>query len=60
MQKILTDEHDDNVWVRVVPELPEPPVEVLVGELLGDVIDEEGPHRAAVVGGGDGGVTLLA
>ena len=52
-------QHDDDVGVGVVPELPEPPLDVLVCEVLGDVVDEEGAHSPPVVGGGDGAVSLL-
>ena len=44
----------------MVPELPEPPLHVLVGEVLGDVVHEERAHGPAVVGAGDGAVPLLA
>ena len=52
-------QHDDDVGVGVVPELPEPPLDVLVCEVLGDVVDEERAHGPPVVGGGDGAVPLL-
>ena len=42
----------------MVPQLPQPPLDVLVGEMLGDVIDQEGAHCPAVVpaqGGQEGG-----
>ena len=52
-------QHDDDVGVGVVPELPEPPLHVLVCEVLGDVVDEESAHSPPVVGGGDGAVSLL-
>ena len=31
----FTHQHDDNVGVSVVPQLPQPPLHVLVGEMLG-------------------------
>ena len=30
-----TDQHDHDVGVRMVPELPQPPLHILVGEVLG-------------------------
>ena len=57
---LANNQHDDDVCVGVVPELPEPPLHVLVGEVLGDVVDEERAHGPAVVGAGDGAVPLLA
>mmetsp|Transcript_803 Transcript_803/g.1763 ORF Transcript_803/g.1763 Transcript_803/m.1763 type:complete len:161 (-) Transcript_803:18-500(-) len=53
-------EHNDDVGLGVVPELLEPALHVLKGAVLGNVIDEQSTDGAAVVGGGDGTVTLLA
>ncbi len=44
-----TDQHDDDVGVCVVPEFPEPPLHVLVGQVLRDVVHQQGAHGAAVV-----------
>ena len=60
----------------MVPELPQPPLHILVGEVLGcsselqhfvftvksftDIVDKESPDSSSVVGGGDGPVPLLA
>ena len=57
---LVSDQHDDNVGVGMVPELLEPPGHVLVGLVLADVVDEQGADGASVVGGGDGAVALLA
>jgi len=57
--RLVTNQHDDDVGVGVVPELPKPPLDVLVCEVLGDVVDEERAHGPPVVGGGDGAVPLL-
>lgn len=48
-----------NVGVGMIPQLLQPPRDVLVSLLLGDVVNEEGTHGAAVVGRCDGTVTLL-
>jgi len=57
---LVAHQHDDDVLVGVVAQLPQPPLHVLVGQMLGNVIDEQGSHSTAVVGRGDGAVTLLA
>lgn len=44
----------------MVPQLLQPPRHVLVGLMLGDVVDKQGADGAAIVGGGDGAVALLA
>jgi hypothetical protein len=46
---LVSDEHDDDVRVCVVLELPQPPLHVLVGEVLGDVVHQERAHGPAVV-----------
>ena len=47
--RLVSDEHDDDVVVRVVPQLLQPPFHVLVGQVLGDVVHQQRPHRPAVV-----------
>lgn len=44
----------------MIAELFQPACDVLVGLVLGDVVDEEGADCATVVGTGDGAVALLA
>jgi hypothetical protein len=44
----------------MISQLLQPPCHVLVGLVLGDVVDEQRTDSAAVVGGGDGAVALLA
>jgi hypothetical protein len=56
---LVADEHDDNVLVGVVAQLLEPAGHVLVGRVLGNVVNEEGSNGTAVVGRGDGAVALL-
>ena len=49
---LVTHQHDDDVVVGVVPELLKPALHVLVGQVLGDVVHQESPHRAPVVAAG--------
>lgn len=56
---LVAYEHDDNVLVGVVPELLEPAGDILVRRVLGNVVHEQGSHRAAVVCRRDGTVALL-
>ena len=56
---LVSHQHDDNVCVGMVAELFQPACDVLIGLVLGDVVDEEGADCATVVGAGDGAVTLL-
>lgn len=57
---LVSHQHDDNVCVGMIAELFQPACDVLVGLVLGDVVDEEGADCATVVGTGDGAVALLA
>ena len=57
---LVSDEHNDNIGIGMVPKLLEPPSDVLVGLVLADVVNEESAHGAAVVSRCDGTVTLLA
>lgn len=44
----------------MISQLLQPPRHVLIRLVLGDVVDEQRTDGAAVVGGGDGAVALLA
>lgn len=46
---LVADEHNDNVAIGVVTQLLEPAEDVDVGGMLGNVVDEESAHGAAVV-----------
>lgn len=49
---LIAHKHNDNVHISVVTEFLQPSVDVLVGSVLGNVVDEEGSDRAAVVSDG--------
>jgi hypothetical protein len=57
---LVSHEHDDNVAVSMVPQLLQPPSHILVGLVLADVVDQQRSDGTAVVGRGDGAVSLLA
>lgn len=46
---LVTDEHDDDVGVRVISQLFQPSRDVLVGLVFANVVDEESAHSAAVI-----------
>ena len=46
---LVADKHDDDVRVGVVAELLEPPRDIDVRRVLGDVVDEQRANRATVV-----------
>ena len=56
---LISDQHDDNVRVGVVPQLFQPPVHILVGLVLADIINQEGTDGTTVVGRGNGAVPFL-
>ena len=57
-KKTLTYPHDPVHRVRF--HRPHPPAHALERPPVADVVDEQDPHRAAVVRGGDGAEALLA
>mmetsp|Transcript_96625 Transcript_96625/g.256785 ORF Transcript_96625/g.256785 Transcript_96625/m.256785 type:complete len:271 (+) Transcript_96625:146-958(+) len=57
---LVANEHDDYVWLRVLPQLLEPLQAVLKCGLPGHVVHKKCPYCSAIVGAGDGAVPLLA
>lgn len=57
---LVSNQHNDDVGISVIPQFLEPSRDILVGLVLADVVNEQGSHSAAVVGGGNGAVSLLA
>ena len=45
----IAHKHDDDVRICVVPKLFQPPGDIHVGCMLGDVVNEESTDRTAVV-----------
>ncbi len=56
---LVPNQHDDDVGVRMVSQFLEPPSDVGVGRMLGDIIDEESTDCSTVVGRGDCSVSFL-
>lgn len=56
---LVTNQHDDDIGISVVAQLLKPTVDILVGLVLADIVDEEGTDSATVVGRSDGTVPLL-
>ena len=46
---LVPHEHNDDVRVRVVPKLLQPPRDVDVRRMLGDIVNQECAHCATVV-----------
>lgn len=57
---LVSYEHDDDVGIRMVSQLLQPPRHSLISLVLADIVDEQGAHCSSVVGGCDGAVSLLA
>jgi hypothetical protein len=57
---LVSYQHDDNVRVRVVPQLLQPPGHILVRLVLADIVDEQGADCPSIVGRGDGAVSFLS
>ena len=57
---LVSHQHDNDVCVGMVAELFQPAGDVLVGLVLGDVVDKESANGTTVVCAGDCAVALLA
>lgn len=56
---LISHKHDDNVRICVISELFQPPVNIIVGLMLADVVNKKGTDGTTIVGRGNGAVTLL-
>lgn len=56
---LVTDQHDDDVLVGMIAQLSQPPLYILVGQMLGNVVDQQGTDSTPVVGRRNSTVTLL-
>lgn len=57
---LVSDQHNDNIGISMIPKLLEPSCHILVGLVLADIVDEESSHCATVIGGGNGAVAFLS
>ena len=46
---LVADQHNDDVAVCMVSQLLQPTLHVFIGQVLGDVIDQQGPHCTTVI-----------
>lgn len=56
---LVTNKHDDDVRIGVIPQLLQPPVDILISLMLADVVNKEGTDGATVVSRGNRAVALL-
>jgi len=56
---LVSDEHDDNVGLGMVPQFFQPPLDVLEGPVFRNIVDQQGADGSPVVGAGDGAVAFL-
>mmetsp|Transcript_40997 Transcript_40997/g.131083 ORF Transcript_40997/g.131083 Transcript_40997/m.131083 type:complete len:213 (+) Transcript_40997:451-1089(+) len=56
---LVAHQHDHNVGVRVVPQLLQPPLHILIRDMLGDVVHEQCAHSSPVVRARDRAIPLL-
>lgn len=57
---LVSDQHDNNVRVRVIAQLLQPPVDIIVGLVLADIVDQESTDSTAIVGRCNRAVPFLA
>ncbi len=57
---LVSHQHNDNIRIRMIPQLLQPSRHILVRLTLTYIVDKESTNGTTVVGGGDGTVTFLA
>ena len=57
---LVSYQHDDDIRVRMIPQLLQPSGHVLVCLVLADVVDKQSSNSTSVVCGSDGSVTFLS
>lgn len=57
---LVSHQHDDNVGVRMVSQLFQPALNILVGLMLADIVHQKRADRTAIVCGCDGAIAFLA
>lgn len=57
---LVSDQHDDNIAIGMIPQLLQPPRDIFVGNRLGDIVNKEGTNSSAIVCASNGTVALLA
>lgn len=57
---LVSNQHNDNIRISMVPQLLKPSGNVLVGLVFANVVDQQSSNGASVVCGSDGTVSLLA
>lgn len=50
---LVAHKHDDDVVVCMVPQLFQPPFHILIGQVFGNIINQEGPNCSSIVTDGD-------
>lgn len=57
---LISHQHDDNIVVSVFTELFEPAVSIHKGLRLGNVVDQQGTHRATIISTSNSTISFLA
>ena len=57
---LVSDKHDDDIAVRMIPQLFQPSRHILECLVLGDIIDQQCAHSATIVCRSDSPVALLS
>ena len=57
---LVSHQHNHNIRVRMIPQLFQPPLHILVRLVLADIIHQQCAHGTAVICAGDGAVAFLA
>lgn len=57
---LVSHEHDDYVAIGVIPQLFQPPSDILICLVFRDIVDKQRSDGAAIIGRCDGAIAFLA
>lgn len=57
---LISNQHNDNIGIRVIPQFFQPPLHILICLVLADIINQQSTHCSTIVRRCNGTVTLLA
>lgn len=57
---LVAHQHNDNVLVGMIAQLSQPPLHILVRQMLGNIVDEQCADSTTIICRGNGPITLLS
>jgi len=57
---LISHQHNHNIRIRMIPQLFQPPLHILIRLMLADIIHQKRSDRSSIIRRSDGAVALLA